>query len=258
MRALVVLLFLLSCGPMEFSPWDSTPPNTDLTEKHLLRLGKGGAFKPFTVAILGDPQARPAAFRDTRDVVNMRTDVSFSLVAGDITDRGMAREYKFVNEVLSGFIKPVLTVVGNHDGLNNGSALYQKMFGSLDYTFIYNEVTFVMWNDNGYEWDVSMEWLDNAIKSAPGKVVVVSHQSPYSGALTSEQEVIWERIRKSPKLIGSVHGHYHHFEFHKENGLPIYIVDRVEESHHGLMRIEKDRVEFFNCSVECVKVEDRK
>lgn len=254
----VLALALVGCGPMEFSPWETNVSDRDLTEKHLLKLGDGGDFKPFTVGILGDSQAVVAEFQNARDVVNLREEVAFSLLAGDITDRGMAREFKFVGEILGGFVKPILTVVGNHDGLNNGDALYKKMFGPLDYTFKYRGITFVMWNNNAYEWDVNLGWLEKAVNGAPGRVVVVSHQPPYSLAMSDDQEVAWAKIRKSPKLIASVHGHHHSFNFFKEEGLPVYTVDRVEESHHGLMRIYEDRVEFFNCSVECVPVEEVK
>lgn len=248
-----LLLLLVGCG-MEFSPWDAKAPNNDLTAKHLGMLGGGISGKPFTVAIMGDPQAVPEAFNNTVSVVNQRKDVDFSLIAGDITDRGMRREYVFVDNVIKRALKPVLTVVGNHDGLNNGDALYKQMFGPLDYSFVYNGITFVMWNNNAYEWSVNLGWLEQTILNAPSKVVVVSHQAPYSLAMTPTEEATWKRIRKSPKMIASIHGHSHAYNFFKEDGLPVYTVDRVEQSHFGLVKFDGNKVSFSNCDVLCEEI----
>lgn len=249
------LVFLSSCGRMELSPWDHSVSETDLTEKHLLRLGVGSdSLKPFTVALLGDPQAVLAEFESARNLVNLRSEVSFSLIAGDITDRGMSREFKFVGDIIGGFVKPVLTVVGNHDGLNNGDKIYKRMFGPLDYSFTYNGITFVMWNNNAYEWDVNLQWLSDTVNGSKGKVVVISHQPPYSMAMTPEQEDIWEKIRRSPKMLASVHGHHHSFNYFEEMGLPVYTVDRVEKSHYGLMKIAENGISFYNCNTKCLEV----
>ena len=119
-----------------------------------------------------------------------------------------------------------------------------------------------MWNNNSYEWEVDLDWLD---KETVGRshIVVMSHQPPYSGTLSDEQEERWETIRSRGNIIASVHGHVHNFNYKHEiygdwetgrSDVYVYTVDRVTNSHYGTMTIYSDRVEFENCSPFCSEV----
>lgn len=253
--ALGLILSISGCGgPMQYSPWQSNPPNNDLTAKHLNELSKAdtGVYEEFKIAILGDPQAVIGHLDRAASVINSRGDIDFTVIVGDITDRGMQQEFIWINDVLSKFNKPILTVVGNHDGLNNGKKLYAEMFGPFNYSFIYKDVKFVMWNNNAYEWSVDVEWLAREVESHH-RVVVLSHQPPGDGALSSAQEQRWKEIRQHPNLIASIHGHVHHYNFRQEDALPIYTVDRVTGSHYGTVTFGEE-LRFHNCAPVCEEV----
>lgn len=252
MKYILLTLILISCGSPEYSPWQDDPNKpSNLTQRHLDNL-KDLPFKPFTVALTADPQVVIGHMDDVRKSVN-RTNAEFSLIMGDLTDRGLMREWNWLTSVISRFDKPVLTVVGNHDGIGRGQDIYSELFGNYNYSFIYRDIKFVAWNNNVYEWGApDLDWLEKQIESHD-RVVVFSHQPPHSDTLTSSQRARWKEIRHSPNLIASIHGHTHTFSYHieKDTEVPIYIAERVKDNHFGLIRIEEDGVKFFNCYPDC-------
>jgi 3',5'-cyclic-AMP phosphodiesterase len=251
LRSTIFLASLLaSCGT-EFSPWQNDAPATNLTQKHLEKLEhKTGSF---TVAITGDSQAVYGDFAKTITRINSRTDVDFTLLAGDITDRGLLKEFKLAVDIIQRAHKPVLTVVGNHDGLSYGKDLYRDTFGDLNYSFDYGGYRFVAWNNNNYEWDVDVGWLEERVASH-SKVVVFSHQPPDQHSLIPEISERWAKVRKSSNLKASVHGHTHSHNFYREGNLPVYTVERVLGGSYGLMKFEDGRISFYDCQSVCAEV----
>ncbi|RYZ86344.1 MAG: hypothetical protein EOP04_14075, partial [Proteobacteria bacterium] len=193
-----IALTIGSCG--DPSPWGSfeTPLYNNLTRKNLDMLQTGSeTFEPFTVALVTDPQVVVTYLESCRKEINQRNDVSFSLLLGDLTDRSMRREFEWIGKIIADFRRPILTVIGNHDGLLYGEDIYKKMFGPLNYSFVYNQVKFIMFNDNTYEWGYpDFEWLENEIKSFP-RVIIAAHQPP--GVLERYDDVN-DRLKELYKL----------------------------------------------------------
>ena len=249
--SILFLLFLTSCGSLEYSPWQSDPPTRDLTAKHLAWLDRSNdSFTPFKFVLSGDSQAVIGHFDNMIQVSNALSDIDFVTVAGDLTDLGFNKEFELFNKALKNSNKPVITVVGNHDGLNNGDKLYTQMFGPLNYTFMYKDVKFIMWNNNAYEWQVDFDFLETELKSNT-RTILIAHQPPYAGTLTPTQESRWRKIRKNPNLIASLHGHQHRQFFSKEDGLPIFIVERVTNSNFAIVEVTSSGVKISGCSSLC-------
>lgn len=238
-KLLSVSLLLAACGG--YTPWQSDSKHHDLTRKHLAKLEQGKYLEPFTFAIVGDSQVRIEGFNKARKRIN-GVDVDFTVILGDITDRGLREEWNWVGDIIYKFHKPVLTVVGNHDGLAKGKHIYRDMFGDLNYSFYYNGVKFVMWNNNHYEWDIDLDWLDRETNYHPS--IVLSHQPPYAGTLKDYQEERWLQIRQKPEIIASTHGHMHGFTNYEEEGLPIFVVDDVARGSYGLGIFDGKTIEF--------------
>ncbi len=246
--ALVMILAVESCG--DLSPWASvsTPLFNNLTQKNLDMLRTGSpTFQPFTVALATDMQEQPSQFRDVRTEINKRDDVDFTLVLGDMTDRSLRREFEWVGKIIDEFRRPVLTVVGNHDGLLYGKDIYKKMFGPFNYSFIYNDVKFIMWNDNPYEWGYpDLQWLEAEIVSHP-RVVIVAHEPPGSLERYPEVNDLWKELYKYPNVLGSVHGHLHHWKYQDIYGKPVLTVERVIGTSWGLLQVNADGIKFQAC-----------
>jgi predicted phosphodiesterase len=258
LKKILSLLLLIGCAP-EYSPWQSNPSKRDLTAKHLAWLESKNINVPFKVALTGDPQAVIGHFDRVKDAINARDDIDFAVVLGDITDRGLKREWDWAGDIIEEFDVPVLTVVGNHDGLNNAKDIYPTMFGPFNYTFMVDGLKFVMWNNNRYEWGTpDFVWLANSV--AGHRAVVMSHQPPGNDALTPADNEEWSRIRGQGDVVASVHGHVHHYGYKHETydegvEVDVYTVDRVTGTHYGTMSVDKEyNITFENCSPICERI----
>lgn len=248
LAVLVMALGLGSCG--DVSPWATyeTPLFTNLTQKNLDMLRQGSpTFVPFKVGLVSDPQVVVSHLRDCRTEIDKRDDIDFTVLSGDLTDRSLRREFEWVAKILAEFRRPVVTVVGNHDGLLYGEEIYTKMFGPLNYSFIYNDVKFIMWNNNTYEWGYpNFAWLEAEIQSHP-RVIIVAHQPPGSVERYPEVNTIWEELYKYPNVLGSVSGHLHNWGIRSVNGKPAITVARVTDTNWGIMEVTENGLKFQRC-----------
>lgn len=254
LKFLLIGLFLSSCGLPEFSPWQESVPESNLTQKHLDWLKENeGDSDSIKIAITGDTQAVIGHFRDIINITN-DSDFDFIVVLGDLTDLGLRQEWMWFGNSIAKSTKPVLTVVGNHDGLAAGDSMYRKMFGDLNYSFTYRGVKFIMWNNNYYEWgDPDFEWLEKET-TTPMSVVIMSHQPPGSGTLKDHHEKRWKKIRDRSNVVASIHGHQHSYGYVVEDGgTQVYTVERVIDEHFGMVEIGKSVV-FSNCKPKCERV----
>ena len=260
-----LFLVLLSCGTPEFSPWESKTKYKNLTAKNLAQLGEGEP-KSFKFALVGDSQVVAGHLDEARQLID-RSDLDFTAIAGDITDRGLLREWNWIGDIAARFNNPFLTVVGNHDGLNNGNKIYKEMFGPLNYSFEYNGIKFVMWNNNAYEWAIDYGWLEREVEDSKLPVIMISHQPP-----GRDLDDRWQDLRRSGKIVASLHGHVHRYSHRTEIypdestivGAPedieveVYTVDRVTGGHYGIIEVIREndniRIGIQNCSPLCVVI----
>jgi Icc protein len=259
-KAMTTMGVVLRCGMMgllcvagcdieiQYSPWQSNVRVSNLTAIHLEKLTKTdtGSFEPFTVAVASDVHVDAAELRDTVQALNARGDIAFLLLTGDLTDVGMLLEFTWLKDTIEECEFPVLTVVGNHDGISNGQDIYSEMFGPFNYSFVYRDVQFIMWNNNPYEWgNPDLEWLEQQVANHDPSVIV-AHQPP-PPAPTLEED--WKYIRQGGSVIATVHGHIHTFDYYLEDdAVPIYTVDTVRGGNYGLIEFGDSGLRFFNGS----------
>src|SRR5688572_29095719 len=169
-----VLIFLLiaavlfqGCDHFEYSPnqiFDRNSP-VNLNAINLERLASVPADDTVTIAFTGDSQRFYDNLEKFVKRVNDIPEVDFILLAGDISDFGMLKEFEWVNRSLSKLSKPYLGVLGNHDVIADGEYVFTRMFGPADYVFVYDSIRFVVHNTNGREYPTKkvpdMEWLQS-------------------------------------------------------------------------------------------------
>lgn len=260
-RKIILGLFLglvVSCEAPEFSPWQKNIRYKDLTAENIAKIKNiSQEPTPFKVAFVADPQAVTGHLKKIFKIINLRDDIDFIVIAGDITDLGLKEEWEIVGDFIEESNKPVVTVVGNHDGLSKGKDIYQRMFGAFNYSFVHKGVKFVFWNNNYYEWgDPDYQWLMKETESHPFVTSVV-HQPPYSGTLDESQEEKWRNIRNQPNHKITVAGHLHHFSKYVEKTIdkPVFVIDRVDGSDYGVIEFNLATPEYHMCRPICEKVE---
>ena len=116
-------LLLAGCEMLEFSPGEARSPKhqQDLTDKNLARLAQTTVPAGDTLRFVftGDSQRFYDEAEELVKSVNQQPGIQFMLVAGDISDFGMGREMRWVDDQLRKLRVPYLTVIGNHDQVGN-------------------------------------------------------------------------------------------------------------------------------------------
>jgi Icc protein len=248
---LAALLGLVGCDMLEFSPNDHRVPEefTNLTQKNLAKLQARPlpAGDTLRFVFTGDSQRFYDEAEDLVASVNQLSGISMLVVAGDISDFGMAREMRWVDEKLRRLNVPYVTVVGNHDQVGNGRETYQHIFGPLNYSFVYGDTKFIMVDTNSREYNFNgqvpnLGWLRPQLSNLDGarRQVVISHVPPYNADFdpTLEKPYV-ELLREAPDLVFEMNGHIHsyHIGQHYGDGVTYVNSDAFSKRHYMIVTV---------------------
>ena len=212
------------CELLEFSPnaYNGSKEQSDLTAKNLARMAANPLRTGDTLRFVftGDSQRFYDHAEKLVESVNRQSGLAFMVVAGDITDFGLAREMRWVDDRLRKLDIPYLTVIGNHDQVGNGRDAYQHIFGPLNYSFVYGDTKFVLIDTNSREYNFNgripdIGWLQRQTRSLDGakRQVVLCHVPPQDGDFDPNlTEPYAQTLATAPKLAFALNGHTHRFE----------------------------------------------
>ena len=252
---LAALVSLVGCDLLEFSPNDHRVPEefTRLTEKNLARLAARPlpAGDTLRFVFTGDSQQ----FYDEAEAlvasVNQQPGVAFLVVAGDISDFGLAREMRWVDEKLRRLSVPYVTVIGNHDLVGNGREAYQHIYGALDYSFVYGDTKFTLLDTNGREYNFdgsapNMGWLKPQLANLDGarRQVVISHVPPTNDDFDPTLRMPYvQALRNAPGLVFEMNGHNHGYSITQpyNDGVPYVNSDAFSERHYMVVTVWGNR-----------------
>jgi Icc-related predicted phosphoesterase len=202
----------------EFSPNQVFDDNSavNLNAISLEKLYSAPSDDTITIAFVGDSQRFYDELDLFIDTVNSYRSVDFILLAGDISDFGLLAEFELIAERLAKLEKPFIGVVGNHDVLAKGDEVFERMFGPLNFSFIYNDVKFIVHNTNSKEFEQGLvpdlAWLGGQLtKTDSAKyAITVSHVPPFSEDFDKDLEPGYAALlQEAPHLVVSLHGHIH-------------------------------------------------
>lgn len=257
----VCLLTLVGC--FEYSPnqiiLDDSEKN--LTAKNIQKLGQQAPSDTLTIAFMGDSQRWYDEAEDFVSHVNLFQDVDFVLHGGDISDFGLVKEFRWVNEILSELKAPYLTAVGNHDLLANGKKVYTEMYGEYNYAFDYGDFRFIILDTNSREYEFNgrvpdLEWLQRMLdeNTENRSVVVASHVPPWDGDFDDNLEQAYaEILANDPNVVLSLHAHTHSFldrEFYND-GVRYFVTTTVQKEGYAILKLSNGGV-----SIEMVSYDD--
>jgi 3',5'-cyclic AMP phosphodiesterase CpdA len=213
-----------SCDLLEFSPNDARASDEErnLTEQSLERLATqpkptGGDTLRFVFT--ADSQRYYDELDPLVRSINQQRGVSFVIIGGDVSDFGLSREMRWVNDKLKQLTVPYFTVIGNHDEVGNGRTVYQEIFGPLNYTFTYGDTRFVLLDTNSREYAFNgqvpdVPWLQQQLATIEDahRQVVVSHVPPFDHDFDSALVKSYTKtLARSPELVFHLSGHTHKF-----------------------------------------------
>lgn len=173
------------------------------------------------IALLADTHYHLGDLRAAIDAVNRRDDIHFTVIAGDLSDQGLEKEYLLLYDELKRLETPLFTVIGNHDYLANASIIYQKMFGPYNYSFSYAGKKFIFFDSNIWEknGEPDLVWLRQELEQTQGNTpILISHIAPYSDQYSPELEQQHLELVRQYGLELSIHGHDHHYRMEEVYG----------------------------------------
>ena len=200
-----VLLFFGSCKKMFlYHPDEVRPDARNLNATNIARIEKLPVKSTFKFILVGDTQR----FYDELDAfvshVNGRSDISFILLDGDLTDFGLNMEFNLIAEKLGRLEIPYVSAIGNHDKLANGTRIFQEMFGPENFSFAFGGSKFIGINTNsqeaGFDGTVpDLNWLKNEVDhdGDAENLFVFSHVAPYSSDFDRTLEAGYTAILRS-------------------------------------------------------------
>ncbi|HYH14625.1 MAG TPA: metallophosphoesterase family protein, partial [Flavisolibacter sp.] len=119
----VTLLSLMSCKDLfQYSPKEVRleEEEQNINLKNIPKIEALPKKDTLKFILIGDTQRFYDETADFVTAANQRNDISFVVLAGDISDFGLSKEFKWVHRELKQLKVPYIGVIGNHDMLSNG------------------------------------------------------------------------------------------------------------------------------------------
>lgn len=250
---MILTFFIVSCKDLfQYSPKEIRleDAETNLNEKNIRKLQQQQPKDTFRFIVTGDSQRFYEELDDFVNKVNSMHDISFVLLNGDITDFGLNREFKWVNDRLARLKVPYIVVIGNHDMLSNGRLVYQKMYGPENFSFTIGNNKFICHNSNseevGFDGSIpSMSWISNELSDCGSRknVFLFSHVPPFSAAFDPKLvESYTNALAQARTVRMSIHAHQHSYSLSRPYGESVeyLVVASMNKRNFGLITVADD------------------
>lgn len=247
----VMLLTLASCKDLfQYSPNEIRleEDETSINLKNIPRIEALPQKDTLKFVLIGDSQRFYDQTADFVTTINQRNDISFVVLAGDISDFGLSQEFKWVHREMKKLKMPYVGVIGNHDMLANGRLVFNEMYGPENFAFSCNDTRLICLNSNSREvgFDGSLpnlSWLNTELKQAASfkNVFVISHVPPFDHKDfdTNLEQPYANTLATYPNVLASLHAHEHHLSRSRpyENGMEYYVTATVKKRMYSVVTV---------------------
>jgi 3',5'-cyclic-AMP phosphodiesterase len=205
-------------------------------------------------AVMGDAQRWYDESTLLVDYINKIPEVDFVIQTGDLTDFGLPQEYNWMKNILDQLNTPYFPVIGNHDLVGNGGAMYKEMYGEFNFSFTYGNTKFVFLNTNSLEFGYSatvpnISWLHNELSNTGDfeNVFLTMHVPPMSEEFNQNLiEDFKYTLNESAELFAVLHGHTHNFQITEDviENIPLIGADAVDKKAFLLYKIIGNEISY--------------
>lgn len=252
---LLAFMSVIGCNADEYSPnqkFNRSTPST-INSREISELPTKPSGTTIKIAVSGDTQRSYKQSEDFVALINARNDIDFVVLNGDISDFGLLLEFNGIYKIYNELNVPFISIIGNHDLVANGTDVYKRMFGDLNFTFKYAGIKFVCHDTNGREYDFNgstpnMEWLRNNLKLEAGtdRLLAFSHVSPFDGDFDPKLSLSYQDLlNQTPGLIASIHSHQHQpqiIRYQNQTGIPFIITNAIVKRAFTLITITDGQI----------------
>jgi len=182
----------------------------------------------FQFAIVSDRTGgnRPGIFKDAVEKLNMMVP-EFVMCVGDLiqgytTDTAqISKEWKEVNEIISGLNMPFFYLPGNHDITNKiMEKEWEKRYGRRYYNFVYKNTLFITLDSNDDDdYNLTQKQTDFVLKSLKDNpnvrwTFIFMHHPIWTYDTGGRFEAIQEALRNRKHTVIAGHVHRYHHSVH--------------------------------------------
>ena len=264
MKKFITLIFIsiifIGCSDLEYSPnqsFDRDSP-VNLNFKNLQKLHQAPTDDTVRFIIFGDTQKSKKELDSFIEEVNQMQGVDMVFLAGDISEFGLLQESKWIDKELKNLKVPFFGVIGNHDIIANGKAVFQRMFGELNYSFDYQGIRFIAHDTNGREYKFNgkvpnITWLNQQLKETNNLIGIVgiSHIRPQTPDFDPKlNDDYISTFNSNPKILASFHAHEHNFGKYTPiaEGTPFFVTTAIGERGFILAEIVNGELSYEKVS----------
>jgi len=245
------LPFITSCSKyIDYTPYRiKIDAPYGQTNKNLSRIRdiSNGEFKPFKIAIISDTHTFYDNFNKAVESINNLDDIDFVVHAGDLTLSAITKEFEWFSEIINKINVPVINVIGNHDYLANGVKTYENLLGDLNFTFVYNNCKFVIFDNVSLErntGEADFKWFDDNLKNdnSYNHVIPISHIPPWTEQFSTGEGFYFNNLLEKNDVKLSIHGHTHSFSYDKRyDSVDYLVVNDIDDRQYVVLEVlEKD------------------
>ncbi|MFQ6618657.1 MAG: metallophosphoesterase, partial [Fidelibacterota bacterium] len=165
------------------------------------------------------------------EINSMADLISFVILTGDLTEKGLSGELQKYKNILDGLSVPYYQIPGNHDTkwTESGLMKYRELFGSLMFSFDVGGVQFIGLNSGiplrgggGYFAPELLDWLEDELSSLqpPDKPIIAAWHHPTTGITQVANGSAALDILKDHNVILILTGHGHTNRSFNLEGVP--------------------------------------
>jgi len=164
-----------------------------------------------------------------KTVIESNPEIKFAVFCGDNTQTGAEQDIRKIIEIARSLGIPVYPVIGNHDIYFGNWSVWKGLIGSTSYRVNGDSATlFILDSANGFFGKGQLDWLENELKSAYGRVFVFSHHNLFAGSAVNIQQMAdTKEIARIVSLVSRKRGimftGHSHERLIKETGGGLYI-----------------------------------
>ncbi len=217
--AIFAILFLLtSCtNVFEYSPYQANVKSDRLKQQSgqlkKLFVNEHINNKTITFATISDSHVNYTNLIDAVNYLNSIDTLDFVVHLGDMTHRGLLKEFEIFNNCTKEIKHPFFTAIGNHDYLSNGEKIYKQMYGDYNYIINYKGRKLVFYDGTRFESSIlpNIDWFTSELGKDSLPTIIFSHIPPWGDQYLPDHTEKFRQAIITSNIILCMHGHDHSY-----------------------------------------------
>jgi len=244
------LVTCLQCAPFRDSPFSdlSFRVERNLNELGRQRIGTVDSDGVIRIAVFADSHQNYRDFDRAIEQLNQTAGVDFVVHLGDFSNSGYNLEYDLFVDSYVTIQAPAVSVIGNHDAIGAGPAIFRNIFGLCNFWFESDRKRFIFFNSVNLENpdEFNPQWLLTAVQSSLKPVIIFSHinlrdsDRYYDGVSR-----IFDQVIRHSQTQMIINGHNHAYRYLMDHGTVMLEADRVEGVRWLILEIQDHKAEII-------------